>query len=148
MQNVDGADAYGVEAEAMLTGEFGQVGAWYAFNQLQGDRPQQSVRAFYPATHKVGATARWFIDKTWTANALFRYTSPTNNDGGMYDEAVAETYRVDLSLTARVLDGRGEVTLGVADLLDETDRPATFSATARDIETPGRTLFVHLRLTF
>ncbi len=150
-RNLDGAEAYGFEAEAALTGEHGQLGAWYAFNQFGADQVQQFIRGFYPATHKVGLSARWFINDTMTANALFRYTSSSINDGGdlgVIGPPGPETYRVDLSMTFKLLDGRGEMTIGVADLLDELDQPARQVGGLDDVETPGRTFFMQMRLNF
>lgn len=147
--NVDGADGYGVESELALTGEHGRVGVWHAFNELEPDQGRfQSIRAFHPAEHKVGASARWFIDETWTFNTIYRYSSPTDSDDSSLP-TVPEMHRLDLTLTANVFDGRGEVTFGVTDVLDDTSVAiAQIGMIGPSHRTPGRTFFAEFRLHF
>ena len=144
--NIDGASGYGVEAELTCSYKGGRAYVWYAYNALDTDRQSQEVRAYYPAEHAVGAGVRHELADWLTANADYRYTDATH--GSVLINSAPVTHRLDLSLTAAVLGGRGEVQLGVEDVFESTrgDFLGVGNATAHD--TPGRTLFIRVQYRF
>jgi len=117
--NRSDADARGIETELGYDHNGFTVSAWYAVNDfdIRGD-PENDVRAFLPAKHKVGARARAKIQDWWTVAANYRYTGVTS-DASTID--VRESHRLDLTSTFSVADGKGEIQLGVSDVFDETD---------------------------
>ncbi len=144
--NIDGADGYGGELELALTGEHGRVSVWYAYNGFDTDRASQDLRSFWPASHKAGATARLYLDDDWTISAFYRYTNVTNDDAGT--QSVPVSHQLDLGLSRRIFDGRGEIMLGVRDILDQTDQTVFNVGGLTAHETPGRAIFIRAQFKF
>ncbi len=148
LDNIDGANAYGFEGEVALTGEKGKVSLWYAYNAFDPDQgSDQGVRAFRPAEHKVGSTLRWFITDRLAFNTSYRYTSQTENTPA--DQAAVDaTHAWDVALTYRLWGEGTEMTFGVTDLLDSTDVVVQQVGQFDSHETPGRTFFGMIRISF
>jgi iron complex outermembrane receptor protein len=77
-ENVDGAHAFGGEVELAWEHKWGKLSAWYAYNDLCTDRSYQELRAYHPARHKTGLTARVFLSSGMVFNGNYRFTSRTN----------------------------------------------------------------------
>lgn len=149
LENMDGGTAYGVELEAAYHASWGKLSAWYAVNQFSEDEGRQSIRALEPAPYKFGASVRWFVDRDWTFNSNLRFTSITPSDPiGSFDDDSDQTYALDLSLSRRIFNGRGELTFGVLDVLDQLDRPTVQPGNLSSSETVGTTIFAAVRLNF
>jgi len=143
--NIDGADALGVEAELSLTRDNFTGSVWYAYNDLQTDQTNQDIRSFFPAEHKAGASARLSVGDQVTLNLNYRYNDATAD--GPDTRSIPVNHRADFTI-AHALDGRGEVMIGVTDLFDETDLPTAGIGSLTSHPTPGRALFVRLQLHF
>lgn len=146
LANIDGANAYGAELELAWTLERARLYGWYAYNAIDPDRWEQNLRAFRPSEHKVGLGARWHLTEDFTLNADYRFTSPAEGDST--DPRVRESHRLDLALTHALFHGRGEVQVGVADVFDDTRGPVVPSGWNMEHETPGRSLFATVRITY
>jgi len=147
--NIDGATAGGAELELALEGKPGKLSAWYAYNDFQEDISQQGVSAYLPAKHKVGLTGRLFLPDGWTFNANYRYAG-TNRKLSL-DTTLSDadlSHRLDLCVAKGFAQGKGEVMVGVSDLLNKTvdAHQAIGQLSAHD--TPGRMFFVRLQLKF
>lgn len=148
IDNIDGARAWGTELELAWRKENWSASAWYAYNGFQEDRDGQQLRAYPPAPHKVGLTARARLPLDATVNANYRYTSRTPRDPSLPEQTARPSHRLDLTLSKVVADGRGEIMLGVTDLLDNTDGAVMGIGALTEHETPGRTFFGRVQFTF
>ena len=145
--NLDGADAYGVETEVAFEFEPGELALWYAYNDFAPDVVNQDIRTFLPAKHKTGVSGRLRLPHAWTANANYRFTDTTRgNPLGGTD--VPSFHRLDLSIAKSLADGRGELMLGVTDLFDTTDLAIFSLGNFTAHETPGRTVFARVQIKF
>jgi outer membrane receptor protein involved in Fe transport len=146
LANINGADAAGVEAELHVNYKGGRIYAWYAYNDLLTDEPNQEVRSFYPALHSAGIGIRHDLTDTLTFNADYRYTDVTRSSYLGFPVPVAN--RLDLALTAKVFDGRGELQEGVEDVFNDTVGPIYGISASVSHETPGRTAFIRFQWKF
>lgn len=146
IDNIGSAKAYGAEIELKHQMEKASLSLWYTYNHFEFDTTMQNARAFRPAKHKVGATARIHITDWLTANANYRFTDTTHGDT---TDPIKAFHRLDLTTTIGKPEWRAEIQLGVLDVLDETDLHI-FDQTATSIsqETPGQTFFAQLHYTF
>lgn len=148
--NVDGADSWGVETELAIEGKTGKLSAWYAYNDFEPDQSGQALRAYLPAKHKVGLTGRLFLDDGWTLNGNYKFTSVTDGEHANPLNVInpARSHRLDLGVAKEVFNGRGELMIGISNLLDRTNDSVSGVGMLTDHETPGRMLFVRLQLRF
>lgn len=146
LDNIDGADAYGVETEISWQVERARLYLWHACNAFDPDRPSQDIRAYYPAEHKVGAGARLRLTRALTANADYRYSA--HADTGTYGTRAEPSHRLDLALTFRPDGSPGEIQIGVADLFQTTLDPVLQVGAFGAHPTPGRTFFATARFEF
>jgi outer membrane receptor protein involved in Fe transport len=147
--NIDGVDSWGAEVELALQGKPGKLSAWYAYNDFQEDIPQQGIRAYCPAQHKVGLTGRLYLPGGWTFNANYKYADTTRTldlDTTLLD--IGPSHRLDLGIVKGFAKERGEIMIGVSDLLNKTNGPHFGSGQLSAHETPGLTLFVRLQYKF
>ena len=146
VDNIGAARAWGFEGEIRQTGERYTASLWYAYNDFNYDLSNQNARAFRPARHKVGSTVRYSPNDWLTLNMNYRYTHDTPDN---FTSDVDEYHRLDLSATIALKDLHAEIQFGVTDLFDETDL-TIFDQTSTSFasETPGRTAFVQLHMSF
>ena len=147
MDNIAGADAYGVECELAWVGKAGKLSAWYAYNGMATDQTNQSMRAFRPSPHKAGLSGRLFLPQGWTLNANYRYVDTTAKDETM-QHGYGSFHRFDIGVAKEVFKGHGEVMIGVDDILNTTDGAVYEVGAITGHETPGRTFFVRLQVSF
>lgn len=156
-QNVGEAAAYGWESELALRGDFYRVSLWYAYNYLapkgqpEGIDTDIEVRAFLPARHKAGATARFFLRDDWVFNLNYKHSSSTDASRGPWGDDVPAADRLDVTLTKGFkLDKMdGEVLVGISDILNDTELVVgDLGSAIYQHETPGRTFFAGLILHF
>ncbi len=140
--NIDAATGYGSELELAWSGTAGRLSSWYAFHQLHTDQTNQSLRAFEPSRHKVGATGHLVLPHEFAANLQYRYASPTTDADSISVVHAPPVHRLDFNVAWRFDQARGELMLGVDDLTNTrlTAVNGTGSFTSHD--TPGRTFFV------
>ncbi len=145
--NIDGADAYGLECELALENKKGRLSAWYAYNAFITDQYEQGIRALWPAKNKAGLTGRLFLPGDWTLNANYVYNDVIGNfDNTLID---ASTFnRLDLTIARKVANGRGELMIGIADLLNKTNKAVFDVGEFAGHETPGRTFFARAQWKF
>jgi iron complex outermembrane receptor protein len=141
--NLGDARAWGGEVEVSWKSEQAEVSGWYAYNGFRPDYGDDNYRAFAPARHKAGVSARWFLPHDITLNANYRYattTGFTSKDG--WD--IPPDHRLDLSLTRdfELEKGRGEFSLGVSDVTDRDMDRARGVGNYTGHPTPGRTFYV------
>ena len=150
-QNLEGADAYGIEWDATYRVENALFKFWYAYNGFELDNPDQAIRGFFPAAHKMGLTGRVNILEDLTFNTNFKFVSMTRNDPELngsvaFPEPEAPSYhQLDLSIAKGFNDGQGELMIGVWDLLDETGFEVESGGSRVTHETPGRTFYIRLQ---
>ncbi|MAY75768.1 MAG: hypothetical protein CMJ31_13840 [Phycisphaerae bacterium] len=141
------ADAVGAEAQLRYSIDDLELTAWYAYNDFDYEVSSPNARAYRPATHKVGAGARWRVFDWFTANANYRYTDTTPGDGNV--PSVRPSHRLDLTATLGRLGEGAELQVGVLDALDSTDH-RIFDESAPEVGSaiPGRTFFAQVQLSF
>lgn len=144
--NIDGGQGYGGELELALAGEHGRVSVWCAYNGFEPDQRNQELRSFWPAAYKAGATARLYLDENWTLSGFYRYTDVTRDDTDVQNVGVS--HQIDVGVSRRLFEGRGELMIGVRDLLDQTDQTVFNVGSLTAHETPGRAFFVRAQFKF
>jgi iron complex outermembrane receptor protein len=145
--NIDGADSWGAEVELALEGKNRKISAWYAYNRLITDQSGQDIRGFPPAEHKTGLSGRVFLGNGWTFNANYRFIDTTPPNPGIGID-IAGSHRLDLTVAKTIAGGKGELMLGVSDLLNKTSDAIFESSNITAHEVPARTFFVRLQLKF
>ena len=150
--NAFDGEAYGFEAEVSHTTESLKLSAWYGLNHFdftQRSDPDTNIRAFRPTEHNAGARAQLKLLEDHTLSMNYRYTGQGEQDG-FADGNWPERHRVDLTWAMDVFDGRGEIMVGVNDILDETDIVVTpvGSLFMNSFETPGRSIFARVQIKF
>jgi len=147
--NLEDADAWGAEVELTITREGKSFSAWYALNNFSTDNGNRSIRSLRPAKHKVGLTARLAMAEGWILNVNYRFTNTTpDNPSTARENRVASSHRLDLTISRKFNNNRGEVIFGVNDLLEKTHDPIQANNALTGHEVPGRTFFVELLLKF
>ncbi|KKM85909.1 hypothetical protein LCGC14_1284340, partial [marine sediment metagenome] len=150
LANLAGADSYGIETQLTAKGKAGKISVWYALNRFQPDHSGQAVRAYLPAEGKAGITGRVFCPDDWTLNANYKYTTVAS--GGHLTNAVSldgpEKHRLDLTISKRFAEGRGEFMIGVSDVFNEVRDATSDVSRASTLETPGRAFFIRLQWEF
>ena len=102
-----------------------------------------------PAKHKVGVRYRYRIQPDWIFNANYAYTDTTPGYHPIAgDNSVNALHRLDLNVAKTFNKEKGQIMVGVRDLLDKTHDPIRESSTYTAHEVPGRTFFVSLLLKF
>lgn len=146
IDNIGSAKAYGLETELKYQIEKTSLSLWYAYNDFDFNVAAQNARAFRPAKHKVGATARTRVSDWLVLNANYRYTDTTHGDT---TAPIKAFHRLDLTATISKPDSHAELQVGVLDVLDQTDLQI-FDQTATSISqrTPGRSIFIQLHYQF
>jgi outer membrane receptor protein involved in Fe transport len=152
-----GANLYGIEAELRTKiNDNSTLSAWYTYHQLDLDDHAQVIRSFDPARHKTGLLYRWFMDKNWVfnlnySNSIFSTAYDISSVGTAQFSPFNETEtlnRLDLSISRKILQGDGELMIGVADVLNKT-YPMTYDYTNfTGHETPGRMFFGRIQIHF
>jgi outer membrane receptor protein involved in Fe transport len=146
--NIAGADSWGAELEAIWEGRRGKLSTWYAYNDFEPDRPDQKLRAYMPAKHNVGVGGRLYAGRGLSLNTNYRYTDTTRVAGETMMFDVPSSHRLDLGVAKQIINGKGELMVGIRDIVNGTDGPnfATGEFTAH--ETPGRTFFIRAQIGF
>jgi outer membrane receptor protein involved in Fe transport len=155
--NTGGANYYGVEAELKTKiGNSGNLSAWYSYHDLDFEHHAQVIRSFSPARHEAGLTYRWFLDKNWVFNTNYSYmgiseaydiSSVGNTQYSPYNKTMTMN-RLDLSVSRKICQGRGEFMIGVMDLFNKTSPAASDFNNFTGFETPGRIFFGRVQLHF
>jgi len=146
--NIDGATAYGAEFEVTKAYRNAHLSAWYAYNYFGQDKSIQNVRSYAPPRNSVGLSSRLFLSDGFVFNTNYRFASVTPAPGVMITPDVDESHRLDLTLSKKILDGDGEVMVGLADVLNNTNGPNGAMGQLTAFETPGRMLFARLQLKY
>jgi iron complex outermembrane receptor protein len=148
-KNIDGANSYGAETSLTWQHKAGKITAWYAYNALDTDDYGQNLRAARPAQHKTGLTGRWYVDKDWTFNTNYVFQDSVYLHGGpTVNKNLNSFHRLDLTLSRKFAKGKGEFMVGVSDVLNKTTDPVYDSGYFSAMETPGRTFFARMQVTF
>lgn len=145
--NINGGNAWGGEASLVLRHKNGKITAWYAYNGLELDEDGQCTRSLPPANHKVGLNTRWYLDKNWTFNTNFVFQNSVRPVDPILKASPA-FHRLDLTLSRKFADGKGELTIGVTDVMNETTNPIHDVSNYTSLETPGRMFFGRLQFAF
>jgi len=146
-ENGDKANSWGTEIELSLEETWGKLSAWYAYNDFDPSHSDQDFRAFLPSKHKTGVTGRLFLPNDWVVNANYRFmnTTPGNPETG---NDVERSHRLDVTLSRKILQGQGEIMLGVSDLLNRDHDPVLESIQFVGHKVPGRTFFARVQFRF
>lgn len=152
-----GANLYGVEAELKTNiNDNSTLSAWYTYHQLDLDDHGQIIRSFDPSRHKTGLLYRWFVDKNWVfnlnySNTIFSTAYDITSTGDTQYSPFNETEtinRLDLSVSRKILQGDGEVMVGVTDVLNKTSPAASDYTNFTGYETPGRMFFGRIQIHY
>lgn len=152
--NLDGADAYGGEAEVVWSPVVSwdpdrlRVSGWYAYEHLETDQENQEIRAFTPAEHKVGVTARIPLPERFTINLNYAYNTGSTDPDVPQSTYVGVHHQCDVSLAWDLPRNLGEIMVGVWDVFHEADQEVAATGTSLPHETPGRTFFIRGVLDF
>ncbi len=152
LANAYDAESYGFETEITHTTDALTLSAWYAFNHFDFTQrldPDVHIRAYRPTENDTGVRARLVLNEDHTLSMNYRYTGEGQPDG-LDDGGWPERHRLDLTWAMDVFDGRGEIMIGVSDLLDETDIVVNPVGTLflNSFETPGRSIFARVQIKF
>ena len=148
-ENQRGANAYGAECELTYAFKQANISAWYAYNELHTDVKDADIRSYMPSLHKAGLRLRYSLDDQWTAAANYAYNNVININDITTPFIRAKTFnRIDLTLSRKLGKNAGEFMLGVADLFNETSDPFGEINALTSYETPGRTFFARLQISF
>lgn len=139
--NIDGADAFNSEIELAWNGALGRISGWYAFNWFAADQANQQLRAFEPARHKVGAIGHLELPHGFAANVEYKYSGSTSDFDAISTFNIPAAHRLDLNVAWRFDRSRGELMIGVEDLLNTRNAPAQGTGSFTSHPTPGRTFF-------
>ncbi len=146
VDNTGDAEGYGLELE--LDYEAGPLlwSIWYAYNTFETEHPHQSIRAFLPAKNKVGLNLRWKMDENWTFNGQYAYSDPVDEDVSNY--SIESSNNLDLTVSRGIMEKRGEIMLGVMDLLTKEYDPVVGLDQTSSYSIPGRMFFCRLQVAF
>ncbi len=141
-------DADGFGGEVQLEYQSGALlwTAWYGYSNFETEYPHQSIRAFLPATNKVGVKCRWTIAESWTLNGQYVYADGVKED--ISDDSLSSSNHMDLTVAKSFLNKKGEIMLGVKDLLNKDYDPLVGIDQTAGNKIPGRTFFARLQYTF
>jgi len=145
--NVNGATSWGTETSLAWQHRMGKITAWYAYNALTTDEFAQITRSLSPAQHKTGLSSRWYLNENWTFNTNYVF----QNGIDMFTSVVKDPHsfhRLDLTLSRRFAKDKGELMIGVMDILNQTTAPVACTGNLTAHETPGRMFFARLQLKF
>jgi outer membrane receptor for ferrienterochelin and colicin len=147
--NLQGANTYGAECELTYKVRNLQLTGWYAYNEFITDQNDQAIRAYFPARHKVGLRGHYTVDEHWSLNANYIYNDSIHtNASDNPAKGLPVFHRLDLTLARRFADQRGELMVGVTDVLNKT-RESVYDVTdLTSYETPGRMFFARLQYRF
>jgi iron complex outermembrane receptor protein len=145
--NINGANSYGAETSLTLRHKTGKITAWYAYNAFVTDEFGQITRSLAPAEHKAGLNTRWYLDKDWTFNTNYVFQNGINMFGAVVKDPCS-FHRLDLTLSRKFAKGKGELMIGVTDVLNETTDPVFDSGNMTALETPGRMFFGRVQIQF
>jgi hypothetical protein len=147
-KNLDGANAYGAECSLTYRHKKGNLTVWYAYNGIETEQRDQITRSVLPATNKAGLAGRLFLDNNWTFNTNFAFQSRAKGKPNNTTEDCSSFNRLDLSLSRKFAKGKGELMIGVTDVLNGTTDANWDVAHFAVLETPGRMFFGRLQFTF
>jgi hypothetical protein len=145
--NIDGATGYGGECSLSWRHKTGKITGWYGYNELVTDRYSQGFRAFGPSRHKAGLRSQWHLKKNWVFNANYSFQNEIEPWGTIV-KGLHSLNRLDFTLSRAFAKGKGEVMIGVTDVLNKTSDPVFDDGYFTAHETPGRMFFARLRLKF
>jgi len=148
--NIDLAYSYGGELELSYQNNHKKFSAWYGYEHFELNRFNQPIRAFLPPKIKFGLTGRWFFAEGWTFNANYRFNETTpKNPFVDADIADLDSYaRLDLSISKKFANDRGEWMVGVSDVFNKSSQAVLETTNITNHTTPGQTFFARLQLNF
>lgn len=147
--NLRGANSYGAECELTYRFRKLKLTGWYAYNEFVTDKNDQSIRAHFPARHKTGLRGHYAINDRWSLNANYIYNDVIHvNAATNPAEDASMFHRLDVTLAHRFADDRGELMIGVADVLNKTREVVYDVSDLTSHETPGRMFFARLQYRF
>lgn len=149
LQNIDGADGYGAECGLMVQRKQSQFEIWYAHNYFATDLTSQSIRSYWPARNKMGIRYRHHLPKNWVFNVNFSSRSlVSTNEMASLGFLAGSTDRLDVTLSKKLCDNKGEIMVGVSDVLETRRGPVYDIGEFTAHQIPGRTFFGSLLLRF
>ena len=144
--NQDKIEGYGAEIELEKRIKSSKMNLWFAYNDLRDKYTNQNFRAYAPSKYKAGLSWRYYIDKNWTFNSNYRFADITRSFFDVDD--IEASHRLDLTLSRKLFDGDGELSIGVSDLLCAEHDPVFGFGQYTSVSTPGRMFFGRLQISF
>jgi iron complex outermembrane receptor protein len=145
--NINGATSWGAETSLTWQYKIVKISGWYAYNGFKTDEFAQMTRSSEPSQHKAGLSSRWHLDQDWTFNTNYVFQNGINAFGTVVKDPQT-LHRLDLTLSRKFAKGKGEFMVGVSDVLNKTADPVYDAGNFTAIETPGRTFFARMQVTF
>jgi iron complex outermembrane receptor protein len=145
--NTSGANAYGVETALTWQSQTTKITGWYAYNGFSTDEFAVQTRSIYPSQNKAGIIGRFSLDKNWVFNTNYVFQNCIHVFGSVVKDPHSFN-RLDFTLSRKIAEGKGEIMVGVSDILNETTPPTFDSGYLTSLETPGRMFFARLQLRF
>lgn len=139
--NIDGGHTITSEIELAWSGPLGRISGWYAYNGFESEQSDQPLRAFPPARHKAGSSLHLDLGHGFAGNADYKYSGSTRDTDGVRIFTVPISHRLDLNLAWRFDHARGELMIGVEDVINTRNEPAQGTGSFTSHPTPGRTFF-------
>lgn len=144
--NLSDAEMIGGELMIEHRQEHFSVAPWYAYADLIMQKSDVQARCYAPAKNKAGLTCRLFPDKFWTINVNYSYMTKTEPLGPLFEPDMR--HRLDLTVSRKIANGKGEWMVGVADVLNKTEGPNFGQGQAMAYDIPGRTFFARVQIYF
>ncbi len=144
--NTGDADGYGGEVQLEYNSGALLWTAWYGYSNFETEYSHQSIRAFLPAENKVGLKLRWTIAESWTLTGQYVYADGVQED--VSDDSSNSSNHMDLTVAKSFLEKKGEIMVGVRDLLTKEYDPLVGINETAGNKIPGRTFFARLQYTF
>ncbi len=141
----EGANLFGLELEAQYRVRDTRASVWYSYHDWSTDEDNQSVRAFAPAKHKIGARVRQYLGEQDTIQLSVVWVDETAVDPLLSTLTMAPEYvdaQLHLDLNYRHTFHNGQVQLGVLEATQtELDAVPTVGSTSEH-EIPGRSFYM------
>ncbi len=143
-ENSGRARAYGGELTLEWTTGPARLGVWYGYNGLHSHQ-DESFRSFRPTDHNAGAKALVDLSHGFRFSCFYRYADAVQTPGM---HSLPMVHHLDAALGKELFGGRALFQVGVMDLL-EKEAPKVYGwGNVLAFETPGRTFFARLSLSF
>jgi outer membrane receptor for ferrienterochelin and colicin len=146
-QNISGGDAYGVNTELDYSQKNVTYSLWYSLDQFFPEEHPQDMRSFLPPEHSAGVNVRWAVGDGWTLSGNYKFTDIMQSSGNIGQAIYTEprSNQVDLHVSKSLFNDQAEISVGVADLFNQTAHGVAETDQSTAHNTPGRTVTARIQ---